>query len=69
MTPASGNKRSCGHCGKSSTNEGHDGCLGTLSDVMNACCGHGESNDAYIQYWDDRIIRGDVALNEISKAI
>jgi ribosomal protein L37AE/L43A len=41
----------CGHCKKSKTPEGHDGCLGTLpGDVMNACCGHGEKVGAYIQY-------------------
>jgi hypothetical protein len=25
------------------------GCLGTLPGVTNACCGHGNPNDAYIQ--------------------
>ena len=57
MTPTVGNERSCGHCGKPRTKEGHDACLGTLPDVMNACCGHGESRDAYIQYWDETIAR------------
>ena len=31
----------CGYCGKPYTKEGHDGCLGTLIGLMNACCGHG----------------------------
>ena len=42
--------RACGHCGKKSTPEGHDGCLGTLPGVENACCGHGDTRDAYVQY-------------------
>jgi len=42
--------RECGHCDKPNTPEGHDACLGTLPGVMNACCGHGTSADAYIQY-------------------
>ena len=53
MTPTAGNERSCGHCGMENTPEGHDGCLGTLVGAKNACCGHGESDEAYIQYWND----------------
>ncbi len=50
--PESPNQR-CGYCGLAKTPEGHDGCLGTLpGDVMNACCGHGRPNEAYIQFWD-----------------
>ena len=30
-------KETCGHCGLRRTVEGHDGCIGTLSNVMNAC--------------------------------
>lgn len=43
-------KAVCGHCGLSRTVEGHDGCIGTLENVMNACCGHGEDRMAYIQF-------------------
>ena len=50
-------KRPCGHCGLPNTIEGHDGCLGTLPGVMNACCGHGNINDAYIQFDDGVIVR------------
>jgi hypothetical protein len=39
----------CGHCGLDSTKEDHDGCIGELKNVINACCGHGISNDAYVQ--------------------
>lgn len=43
-------QRPCGYCGLANTPEGHDGCLGTLPDVMNACCGHGSDDEAYIQF-------------------
>lgn len=42
--------RGCGHCGLHPTPEGHDGCLGTIPGAMNACCGHGNVELAYIQY-------------------
>jgi hypothetical protein len=41
--------RPCGACGRSDTAEGHDGCLGSLVGVANACCGHGRPGDAYVQ--------------------
>ena len=43
----------CDHCGLKRTKEGHDGCIGTLDGVANACCGHGEINAAYVQFWHD----------------
>ena len=49
--------RPCGHCGLSNTTEGHDGCLGSLPGVMNACCGHGNINEAYVQFDDGVIVR------------
>jgi len=48
----------CGNCGRTYTTEGHDGCLGTLQGVMNACCGHGVSKEAYVQFWDGSCVRG-----------
>lgn len=59
----------CQHCGLLPTPEGHDGCLGTLdkSVVMNACCGHGDISQAYIQYWDSSCIRGEDAVRLICK--
>jgi len=61
----------CGHCGLKRTPEGHDGCIGTLPNVMNACCGHGETEMAYVQFWDDiwgdKSIEGQEALNYITK--
>ena len=59
--------RPCGHCGKAQTTEGHDGCIGTLDGVMNACCGHGEIKEAYIQYPDGSDIRAEEAMNIIKK--
>ena len=55
-------ERACGHCGLSQTPEGHDGCLGSLPGVMNACCGHGVESEAYIQYRDGNHITGREAL-------
>ncbi len=53
----------CGKCGKGPTEEGHDGCLGTLSGpIMNACCGHGNDNQAYIQFWGGKRIAGPDAV-------
>ena len=40
----------CGHCGLHNTPEGHDGCIGHIPTAMNACCGHGKPNEAYVQY-------------------
>lgn len=49
--------RTCGHCNQPRTVEGHDMCLGELRGIMNACCGHGEVNDAYVQFLDGFCIR------------
>jgi hypothetical protein len=46
----------CGHCGLHFTPEGHDGCLGTIPGVMNACCGHGNPKHAYIQLLNGTIL-------------
>lgn len=47
-TAATYQDRPCGHCGLADSEEGHDGCLGTLTGVVNACCGHGLVDDAYV---------------------
>lgn len=57
----------CGHCGKNRTKEGHDGCIGTLLNIMNACCGHGEDRTAYVQFWNNECIRGKEALKYINE--
>ncbi len=53
-TPVANHRPWCGKCGKKDTPEGHDACLGTIPGVMNACCGHGNDGEAYIDYWDGR---------------
>lgn len=68
-------KEICGHCNIPRTPEGHDGCIGTLENVRNACCGHGETKMAYVQFNhndyenDPNKIRltGQEALNHIKK--
>jgi len=50
--------RPCGNCGNSYTKEGHDACLGTLIGLMNACCGHGNPKEAYVQFLDGYCIHG-----------
>lgn len=51
----------CGNCGKHYTEEGHDACLGTLIGLMNACCGHGNIDECYVQFWDGECVRGEDA--------
>lgn len=52
----------CGHCSKPQTIDGHDGCLGSLPYVMNACCGHGNDKEAYVQYIDGYCVHSDSAI-------
>ena len=60
----------CVKCNKGPTKEGHDGCLGTLKgDIMNACCGHGNDDQAYIQYWNDERLAGIDAINEQARLL
>ena len=54
-------ERPCKHCCKHYTKDGHDACLGTLIGVMNACCGHGVVNEAYVQFLDGSAIHGEDA--------
>lgn len=61
-TATNWDRRPCGRCGLHNTKEGHDACLGTLPNVMNACCGHGETNQAYVQFYDESSIRGSEAV-------
>lgn len=52
--PETWKSRPCGICGLHNTPEGHDGCLGTIPGVRNACCGHGVEQEAYVQFEDGR---------------
>jgi hypothetical protein len=54
--------RKCSYCQKENTKEGHDGCIGELSNVKNACCGHGNIKEAYVQFNNGICIRGEEAL-------
>lgn len=53
-------ERPCGHCGLyGNSNDGDvDPCLGVLAGVTNACCGHGNPEDAYISFHGGLVIRG-----------
>ncbi|MCP4984845.1 MAG: hypothetical protein GY928_01910 [Colwellia sp.] len=65
----------CGHCNMNRTKKGHDGCIGELPNVRNACCGHGDDTCAYVQFNHDNYkkepnkyrISGKEALNYISE--
>jgi hypothetical protein len=61
--------RPCGFCGLDDTIDGHDGCLSTLPGVMNACCGHGRWQDAYIQSMDGSIVDGNEAIKLIENKL
>lgn len=52
----------CKYCGKYRTYEGHDGCLGELIGIANACCGHGNVNKAYVQFLDGTSVNGKDAM-------
>lgn len=54
--------RDCGKCGQPNTKEGHDPCLGALKYAMNACCGHGEIREAYIQFSNRFLLKGLLAV-------
>lgn len=63
-------KDKCGNCGLHRTKQGHDGCIGELEGVMNACCGHGQDSVAYVQFYhadydkepNKYLLQGDEAL-------
>jgi len=59
--------RPCGRCGRLLTADGHDGCLGTLPGVMNACCGHGHDEGAYVQFESGRRLAGEDAIRAIQE--
>lgn len=58
-----GQERPCGHCEESTTPKGHDPCISDLPGVMNACCGHGRPQEAYVQFSNWKCIRGQHALD------
>lgn len=40
----------CDRCKLPCTKEGYDGCLGRLPGAVQACCGHGHQNNAYVVF-------------------
>jgi hypothetical protein len=54
--------RDCGHCRLPNRPDGHDACLGELVGVMNACCGHGVDEQAYVQFADGSTVHSNDAL-------
>jgi hypothetical protein len=46
--------RRCAHCNLPNREDGHDACLGHIEGVMNACCGHGRTDEAYVQWEPER---------------
>lgn len=59
--------RPCGNCGKHKTKDDHDHCIANLRGVSNACCGHGDTDSAYIQYDSGLIVRGSEAVAAFDK--
>lgn len=39
--PITEEERPCAKCGRMSTEEGYDACLGHIKGAVSACCGHG----------------------------
>ena len=66
----SGQHGICVKCKKEPTEQGHDGCIGTLpsKDVMNACCGHGSDSMAYVQRWTRRKLMRQEAIDYINES-
>jgi hypothetical protein len=59
-----GEQRACIRCGKAGTVDGHDECIGSLPGVVNACCGHGNVDYAYVHYQSGLVMRGHAAVLE-----
>lgn len=60
--PTAERVRPCGYCKKPNRPDDIDACLGELLGVVNACCGHGVSAEAYAQLSDGRRVDGDDAI-------
>jgi len=50
--------RTCRACGAQAGPDRPDACLGKLPGVIEACCGHGDTRQAYILFKSGVIIRG-----------
>ena len=68
LTAETHTERACGHCHLRTGDDGHDPCIGReLPGVMNACCGHGTPDAAYIQERPGGRVGGPLALNQIGR--
>jgi hypothetical protein len=56
--PTANNRRNCGHCNLPDREDDIDPCLGKLPGVANACCGHGNPKNSYVQFENKVTIRG-----------
>lgn len=55
------NPDACQHCPLPARSDDIDPCLGRLPGVMNACCGHGTTSDAHVQFSPKLRIAGRLA--------
>ena len=55
--------RNCKSCNKDFGDNDHDPCITDLPGVTNACCGHGEDREAYVQFPDGKTINGNKATD------
>jgi len=70
----SGQRGICESCNLPPAANGYDGCMGKVAGVMNACCGHGDKSQAYVQLNHDdyesnpnkHVIRGLDAIDYIN---
>lgn len=58
----------CGVCHENRTPEGHDPCIGTLAGVINACCGHGEVDCAYVVFCNGKRVAGAAAISHFQQS-
>lgn len=64
----------CAHCRRRCGPSGDDPCIGHVGapgEIMNACCGHGGEDVAYVQFRDrpNAVIRGSVALRVLRRMV
>ncbi len=56
------NQGECDKCKMMPNDDDTDACMGVLPGVMNACCGHGKSSSAYVQFSPRVRLSGRTAL-------
>lgn len=59
--------RECGYCKLPNRSDEHDACLGYLDGVANACCGHGNIEQAYVQFDDQTRLEGIEAIHMMNE--